>query len=199
MTIVKANEIVKNIKDLPPLPLVVQKLLKVVGDVNTSAKDVADVLSTDQAMTSKVLKLVNSAFYGLPGKVSTISRAVVILGNAAVRNLALAFASYDALKKIGGERVQERFWGHALTCAVGAQEMALRMKHHEAEEAFTAGLLHDLGHLILITFLLMNIQQSIQRLTRISLKGKNRLWGLPTRRLGASCSSTGRFLRIYVA
>lgn len=153
MTIVKAEEIVKNIKNLPPLPLVVQQLMKVVGDANTSAKDVAEVLSSDQAMTSKVLRLVNSAFYGLPGKISTISRAVVILGNAAVRNLALAFASYDALKKIGGERIQERFWGHALTCAVGAQEMALHLKHQEAEEAFTAGLLHDLGHLILITFL----------------------------------------------
>ena len=153
MTIVRAEEIIKNIKNLPPLPLVVQKLLKVVGDANTSAKDVAEVLSSDQAMTSKVLKLVNSAFYGLPGKISTISRAVVILGNAAVRNLALAFASYDALKKLGGDQVQERFWGHALTCAVGAQELALRLKLHEAEEAFTAGLLHDLGHLILITFL----------------------------------------------
>jgi len=153
MTTARAEEIVKNIKNLPPLPPVVQKLLKVVEDMNTSAKDVADVMSADQGMTSKVLKLVNSAFYGLPGKVSTISRAVIILGNVAVRNLALAFASFDALKGLGGERVQERFWNHALACAIGARELAPRLKYHEAEEAFIAGLLHDLGHLILITYL----------------------------------------------
>ena len=151
MTTVNAEKIAKRIDELPPMPLVVQKLLKVVGNDFSSAKDIAATLSMDQALTSKVLKLVNSAFYGLPGKVSTITRAVVILGNAAVRNLALAFASFDGLKKLKGPLDQERFWDHNLTCAVGAQALAPSLKYPEPEEAFIAGLLHDIGHVVLST------------------------------------------------
>jgi len=151
MTTVNAEKIAKKIDELPPLPLVVQKLLNAVGNDFSSAKDIGATLSMDQALTSKVLKLVNSAFYGLPGKISTVTRAVVILGNAAVRNLALAFASFDALKKLRGPIDQEKFWDHALTCAVGAQALAPYFKYPEPEEAFIAGLLHDIGHLLLST------------------------------------------------
>jgi len=146
-----ADIIAKKIKELPPLPLVVHSLLNVVSDQNVSAKKVADILSTDQAMTSKVLRLVNSSFYGLPGEVSTISRAVVILGNAAVRNIALAFGAIEVLKKVGDGDIQQKFWSHALACATAAKALAPKLKYSEAEEAFIAGLLHDIGHLILST------------------------------------------------
>lgn len=151
MSKANAEIITKKIKDLPPLPLVVNSLLDLVSDQNVSAKKVADVLSMDQAMTSKVLRLVNSAFYGLPGKVSTISRAVVILGNAAVRNIALAFGAIGVLKKVGDAETQGRFWIHALACATAAKALAPKLKYPEDEEAFIAGLLHDIGHLILST------------------------------------------------
>jgi HD-like signal output (HDOD) protein len=151
MSVANAEKIVKQIKDLPPMPLVVRKLLSVVDDGGSSAMDVGNVLSMDQALTSKVLKLVNSAFYGLPRQVPTITRAVVILGYAAVRNLVMAFASFDALKRLGSPKDQERFWEHALTVAVGAQSIAAAMKYPEPEEAFIAGLLHDIGHLIMET------------------------------------------------
>ena len=151
MSKTNAEIITGKIKDLPPLPVVVNSLLDLVSDKNVSAKKVADVLSMDQAMTSKVLRLVNSAFYGLPGKVSTISRAVVILGNAAVRNIALAFGAIGVLKDVGDAETQGRFWIHALACATAAKELAPKLKYPEAEEAFIAGLLHDIGHLILST------------------------------------------------
>lgn len=135
------------------MPMVMQKLLSVVGSDRTSAKDVADVLSTDQVLAGKVLKLVNSSFYGFSNKISTISRAVVILGFSEVRNLALGLSSYEALKKYKDTVDWGEFWGHALSCAAGAQALASRNNYPVAEEAFVAGLLHDIGHFVIcITF-----------------------------------------------
>ncbi len=149
----KAAMLTKKILELPPMPMVMQKLLSVVGSDRTSAKDVAEVLSTDQALAGKVLKLVNSSFYGFSNKISTISRAVVILGFSEVRNLALGLSSYEALKKYKDIVDWGEFWGHALSCAAGAQALASRNKYPVAEEAFVAGLLHDIGHFVIcITF-----------------------------------------------
>ncbi len=180
MSVTNAEKIVKQIKDLPPLPLVVQKLLSVVGDGGSSARDVGDVLSMDQALTGKVLKLVNSAFYGLPRQVPTITRAVVILGYAAVRNLVMAFASFDALHKLGSAKDQERFWEHALTVAVGAQSIAAAMKYPEPEEAFIAGLLHDIGHLIMETAIAEEYKQVYPQFgpNALSLENEEKLIGM---------------------
>lgn len=145
---VDADTIAKRIKELPPLPLVVQKLLEVVGDTASSAKDLTKALSTDQALAGKVLRLVNSSFYGFPGKISTLNRAVVILGYNAIRNLALALSAYDALKKVRGPVKWEEFWGHAITCAAASQILAQSVRYSEPEEAFIAGLLHDIGFFI---------------------------------------------------
>ena len=136
------------IKDLPPLPTVVTKLVSIMGQEDSSADDVTKVLSTDQALAGKVLKLVNSSFYGMPGEVSTISRAVVILGFSAVRNLATGLGVAGALKGAGGEEYQQAFWHHATTCAAGARIVADRTGYPDPEEAFVAGLLHDIGHLV---------------------------------------------------
>lgn len=82
----------KKVHDLPPMPLVVQKLVRTLNDDKSSADDVMKVLSADQALASKVLKLVNSSFYGMSGEISTTSQAVVILGFAAIRNLAVGLS-----------------------------------------------------------------------------------------------------------
>ncbi|MBN2712972.1 MAG: HDOD domain-containing protein [Planctomycetes bacterium] len=149
MSQVNVEKIIKQIKELPPLPLVVQKLLAVVGDDRSSAKDLTQVLSCDQALTGKVLKLVNSSFYGFSGKVSTLSRAVVILGYSAIRNLAISFSAYDTLKNMKGPIDWEKFWFHSLTCAASAHTIAVKMKYPEPEEAFVCGLLHDIGYFII--------------------------------------------------
>ncbi len=144
----KSALIAQKVKELPPLPIVVQKLLGVVGDEQSSANDVSSVLRGDQALAGKVLRLVNSSFYGLPGKVSTISRAVVILGNSAIRNLALGLAVCNSLKQLKGPIDWEAFWRHTLSCAIGAQVLAPKVGYDEPEEAFIGGLLHDIGHLV---------------------------------------------------
>ena len=89
--------VMKAMRDLPQLPVAVQKLLAVMRDENSSADDVTQVLSSDQALAGKILKLVNSSFYGMSGEVSTITRAVVVLGFSGVRNVAMGFGMVSVL------------------------------------------------------------------------------------------------------
>lgn len=149
----QADQITSKIKSLPPLSVIVQKLLEVIKDDDSSAGDVSKVLSTDQALAAKVLKLVNSSFYGLPRKISTISRAVVILGYSAVRNLALGLSMYDTLKGMKKDTEWESFWEHSIYVAAGCEEIASHIGYKDPEEAFVAGLMHDIGILVInITF-----------------------------------------------
>lgn len=140
----------RKVRDLPPLPTVVTRLVRVVGDDKSSADDVTKVLSGDQALAAKVLKLVNSSFYGQSGEIATITRAVVVLGFAAVRNLALGLAAGGALRQAGGADYQRRFWTHALATACAADALVRHCElPRDPEEAFVAGLLHDVGHPVL--------------------------------------------------
>ncbi len=150
MSNIKAK-VMTAMRTLPPLPIVVSKLLSVMNDEDSSADDVTRVLSSDQALAGKVLKLVNSPFYGLTGEISTITRAVVVLGFSGVRNVAMGFGMVSALKKLGGGRAMSDFWDHALATGAGAQALAEMTDclRHDPEEAFIAGLMHDIGHLIL--------------------------------------------------
>lgn len=144
------NEAIRaKIKELPPLPTVVTKLVKIMDNERSSAEDVTKILSADQALAGQVLRLVNSSFYGMPGEISTISRAVVILGFSAVRNLATGLAVAGAVKGMGSAEDQQRFWDHAIATASAAEVIARRVDYLDPEEAFVAGLLHDIGHLLL--------------------------------------------------
>jgi len=143
-------KIMDRMKNLPPLPTVTTKLLSIIRDERSSADDVNGVLSADQALAGKVLKLVNSSFYGQSGEVSTITRAVVILGFGGVRNLALGFGTVQALKDLGGGLTLDDFWEHALACAAGAQALSPVIGQTiDPEEAFIAGLMHDIGQIVL--------------------------------------------------
>ncbi len=153
MTVATDNTtlIARKIKELPPLPLVVRKLIQITDDDRSNAEDVQQVLSGDQALAGKVLKLVNSSFYGMSGEISTISRAVVVLGFAAIRNLATGLGVAGIMAQAGKGTYQELFWSHAIATASAAQVLALHTGYEDPEEAFIAGLLHDIGHLILAT------------------------------------------------
>ncbi len=153
MTVATDNTalITKKIKELPPLPLVVRKLIQTTDDDRSNAEDVQRVLSGDQALAGKVLKLVNSSFYGMSGEISTISRAVVVLGFAAIRNLATGLGVAGIMAQAGKGTRQELFWAHAIAAASSAQVLAVHTGYEDPEEAFIAGLLHDIGHLILAT------------------------------------------------
>lgn len=183
-TMSTTEQVLKKIKTLPPMPLVVQKLIKVMDDENCSATDVSDVLSSDQALTGKVLKLVNSSFFGLSGTVSTISRAVVILGMGPLRNLALGMSLAKLMPKSGEEDLQESFWAHAMACAAASEVIAREINYPDPEEAFIAGLLHDMGQMVLKDALPNEFSEFLALNSTNILDDEKRLMGMAHTRTG---------------
>jgi putative nucleotidyltransferase with HDIG domain len=136
-------------KNLPTIPTVLARILQLVDAESASGKELIKVIENDQALTGKMLRLANSAFFGQTRKVATIPRAVVLLGFSTVRNLALGVKVWDALGTgIARNRLDE-LWAHAVTVAVAAKAIAAKLRAGDPDEAFTAGLLHDVGRLVL--------------------------------------------------
>ena len=136
-------------KNLPTIPIVLAKILQLVDAENSSGRDLIAVIEHDQALTGKMLRLANSAFFGQSRKVATIPRAVVLLGFSTVRNLALGVKVWDALGSGIAKTRLEELWAHAVAVAAAGRSLATRIGGGDPDEAFTAGLLHDVGRLVL--------------------------------------------------
>jgi putative nucleotidyltransferase with HDIG domain len=113
------------------------------------------VITDDQVLTARMLKLVNSSFYGFPQKISTITGAIVLLGFDAIRNLLLTTSVFDMFSSRYRENrvIQENFWDHSLGCAIGAKVIGAYMRYEKVEELFVSGLLHDIGKIVEMLFL----------------------------------------------
>ncbi len=136
---------------LPPCPEVVLRLTEAVQDPDVFIDHVVQILETDPALTSLILKTVNSAIYGLPGKVSSVSKAVSMIGLKEIENIALGFALKSAIKDPGLEHFDfSIFWTDSLYRALFAK-YAAKALDVEAEEAFAAGLLQDMAIPVLLT------------------------------------------------
>ena len=139
---------VMNCSDLPTLPAVALEILRMVRDPNADIHKMARLISSDPALSSKILKTVNSSFYGFGKTVSTISQALVILGLQSVRTLAMGFSLASSMNKVQARGFDmTRFWRRSVYSAVGARTLAEHLKLVQAEEAFLAGLLQDIGML----------------------------------------------------
>ncbi len=149
MTVNISQDVIAKIRALPPMPVVSRKLVAATQRDDCTNAEISQILSADQALASQTLKLVNSSFYGLSGKVSTVSHAVVILGFSAVRAMAVGLGISKALQSASLKSDQAAFWEHSVTTAAAARVIAEETSFPEAEEAFVAGLLHDLGALVM--------------------------------------------------
>jgi putative nucleotidyltransferase with HDIG domain len=136
-------------RNLPTIPTVLTRILSLVGNEEASARELVDVIERDQALTGRILRLANSAFFGQSRQVATIPRAIMLLGFSTVRNLSLGVKVWEAVAgKLARQRVEE-LWGHAVTVAVLTRTLAVRLRCSDPDEAFTAGLLHDVGRVII--------------------------------------------------
>ena len=146
----------ENISSIPTLPTVIDRITRLLQNPKTSAEEIGRAITTDQALASKVLKLVNSAFYGFPGRISTITHAIVILGFSTVKNIVLTASIFDAFRKKNNgisEFNFEQFWMHSIACGAASQSLAKYLGSSEKEECFIAGLIHDMGKVILCQYL----------------------------------------------
>ncbi|MGA2442366.1 MAG: GGDEF domain-containing protein [Tepidisphaeraceae bacterium] len=141
-------EKIKNEPRLPSLPGVAIRVLELVKQENSSLGTVAKVISSDPALSAKVIRTVNSSFYGLPHHVGTINHALVLLGMQTVKTLALGFSLVSTINSKKSAKFDYlRFWRQSLYSAVAARTLDKTLKRHAHEEAFLAGLLSDIGTL----------------------------------------------------
>ena len=145
---------IRNIKTLPTLPVIVTRVLEVTDSANASANELGDVIANDVSLSAKVLNLANSAFYGFTRRITTIRQAVVVLGFDTVRSLALSVSVFDALKGSNGHVSfdREAFWMHSVGCGTAARLVGKLVGCRDTGTLFVAGLLHDLGKVILDTY-----------------------------------------------
>ncbi|MBI5579449.1 MAG: HDOD domain-containing protein [Deltaproteobacteria bacterium] len=164
------RRIIAKVEDLPTLPRTVLRITELVNDPRASAKDLSIIITDDQVLTARLLKLVNSSFYGFPQRVSTVTGAIVLLGFDAIRNLLLTTSVLDLFpaRIARVRRDQEQLWDHSLGCAIGAKSIGDFLRHDKLEELFVAGLLHDIGKIVEMMFL----QDEFARITeRVRAEG----------------------------
>ncbi len=149
------EEIIAAVDDMPPFPQVVQRAMQALADPEYEVVGLVDILKVDQAITANILKLCNSAYFGLPRKVSSLKEAVVYLGANQLRQLLLSGAASKIFEKpnAGYAVFADELWRHALATAVMAQVLRQyrRLKIDE-NTLFTAALLHDVGKVVLSNF-----------------------------------------------
>ncbi len=144
------QSVIREISHIATLPEITLKIIKLVEDPDSTAKDLHNLITNDPALGARILKVVNSAFYGLPGQVGSINRAIVLLGLNAVKNIAIA-ASLAKLFK-GGD-ICENFsakdlWTHSISVAIASRMLSDKAHLGLPDEAFLAGLIHDLGIIV---------------------------------------------------
>lgn len=148
------DAIYAQIESLPSLPTIVSNVLEITDAPESSAEDLMKAVLPDQSMCATILKIANSAFFGLPREVSTLEKAVMVLGFDEIKNIVLGKAVFNSFKELNSEnkKIIEEFWNHSFICGLTAKILAER-NGLSASEFFVAGLIHDIGKLpMLITF-----------------------------------------------
>lgn len=135
---------VRDVSNLPTLPAVVQFVGNMVEEGQASAQEIGTVIARDQVLSARLLRMVNSPFYGFPGRISSVTHAVVLLGFNVVKGLVLSTAVFDRL----GDN-SRHLWQHSLGVALISRQLAKELKLGDPEETMVAGLLHDIGKVIL--------------------------------------------------
>ncbi len=163
----KVKQVISNIRNLPTPPIVFNQIQNALSQPHISAGQIAAILSEDPAMSAKVLKLTNSAFYGLAREIESVKQAVVVIGLEAVRNLVL---SASVMEMFSGDHIdpgyQEHYWRHSLATASASRILANNAKSKamiESDAAFSAGLLHDIGKMVIACYLPNEFKQIVTK------------------------------------
>jgi putative nucleotidyltransferase with HDIG domain len=165
-------ELVRDVGELVTLPDIFIRINQLIENPKSTTVDIAQAVSRDPAFTVRLLRVANSSFYGLSSTIDTVSKAVSIIGTSQIRNLALSTAVANSFSGLTNELVSmENFWRHSLYCGLAARKLAKLAGKCDAEAVFTAGLLHDIGELVIFNRLpeqakeaLLQVQDSADEL-----------------------------------
>ncbi|NUN69987.1 MAG: HDOD domain-containing protein [Bacteroidetes bacterium] len=145
-------KLIAGMDKLSSVPVVYNELDEAIRNMRVSASHISSIISKDTGLTARLLRIVNSAFYSFPRKIDTISRAVIIVGTQQLRDLALATSIISSFKDIPENRITvESFWKHSIACGIAARCIAGYFKEPNIERYFVAGILHDIGRIVLVT------------------------------------------------
>jgi putative nucleotidyltransferase with HDIG domain len=180
------SKVLADRKQLLSLPQTLAEVLRVTRDEKSSSRDLEAVIQRDPALTARILRIVNSAYYGLNREAGTVNQAVVTIGTRAVTALALSSSVYKMTSEWRTTTDPVRFWRHSLEVAIASRMVAQAAGYQFADEAFVAGLLHDIGILVLEDAFPDKFKEIKKRLSR----GENladiedEIWGTNHARVG---------------
>jgi putative nucleotidyltransferase with HDIG domain len=156
--------IVSQIKKLPTLPTVANKVNRLIQDPTCTAIKLAEVLNKDQSLTTRVLRLVNSAFYSLSADVSNVRHAIALLGFKTISQMVISICVFDVFKgKYADDFDRKGFWKHSIACAVISKVIGEKCGYGKEDDCFTGGLLHDIGKVVLDQYLHDKMLEVLQR------------------------------------
>lgn len=145
------DRIYKKLDEIPTLPAIVYELSRVINDPMASTGEVERIMANDVSMTTKVLKLANSAYYAIPGGVTSLARAIAYIGFDAVNQLVLSASIINALDVEGPTEFSlTKFWKHSIGVGIAAESIAKYINHPTPADMFTCGLVHDMGKIAII-------------------------------------------------
>lgn len=144
------RDAVRNVSALSTLPEITTRIIATVENPRSSAGQLHKIIAHDPSLSSRILKVVNSAFYGVSGQIGSVERAIVLLGLTAVKNIAVAASLGQLFRgvKLGAGFTARDLWTHCIAVGVTARELGLKIKASNTEDFFLAGLIHDIGILV---------------------------------------------------
>lgn len=195
---------IREISHIATLPEITLKIVSIVEDPNSTAQDLHAVISKDPALCTRILKVVNSAFYGLPGQIGSINRAIVLLGLNAVKNIAIA-ASLSKMFK-GGQLTPtfsaKDLWTHSLAVGTATKLIAESMRMGLVDEAFLSGLLHDVGLMVEMQWDRNKLSEVLDKTSKApagtsSVSFEEAIYGASHQDFGAALSEKWKFPKSF--
>ena len=169
MTNRKLYGIMLEIEAFPGMPVTAAKLLPLLDNTESTASDIESILKYDPGLTANILKLTNSAYFGIPARVSSVKQAIILLGWKRLLQVVMTICMSPLMKKTipGYDLPREGLWRHSIAVSVAAEILVKALKIPDADEVFTAALLHDVGKLILGGF----VKEDLEQIETMVMKG----------------------------
>jgi len=183
------HKILSEHKELTSMPQIITEIINVSRNENSSSASLAKIIMKDPNLTTRILRVVNSPYYGSAKTVTTINQAVMTMGQRAVIALALAASIYNMVNEVNSAIDRKKFWRHSLEVAIAAKEIARAINYESPEEAFICGLLHDIGVLVLDA----SFPEESKKIWKLTETGES-LLRLEEEYWGTNHSRVGQFL-----
>ncbi len=186
------HNLIHRVDALPEVPQVAFRVIQLLNIPDTAVSQLAELIGADQALTAKLLRLCNSAYYGLSRKVTTVPEAIMIVGFSAVKSMVLMITTQSTMNKglLGYKIKPGEFWRHSLGTAESARLIARKSRDPREEESFTAGLIHDIGKMVLNQCAL----PEVYRATNLMQKENISIYAAEARVLGFNHAEAGATL-----